>query len=81
MVKHILSSEPVSVAWDFSAPFKLEVDTCDVGVGGVLMQIDSNGVDRPLAYFSKKLNWHQRRYSTIEKEALELEAIWWFIII
>ena len=72
MVKAILSSEPVLVAPDFSAPFKLAVDACDMGVGAVLMQTDGNGIDRPVAYFSKKLNRHQKRYSTIEKEALAL---------
>ena len=72
MVKAILSSEHVLVAPDFSAPFKLAVDACDIAIGAALMQTDANGIDRPLAYFSKKLNQHQRRYSTIEKEALAL---------
>ena len=72
MVKAILASEPVLVAPDFSVPFKLAVDACDVGVGAVLLQTDVSGIDRPVAYFSKKLNRHQKRYSTIEKEALAL---------
>ncbi|KAF7648139.1 hypothetical protein LDENG_00161490 [Lucifuga dentata] len=72
MVKAILASEPVLVAPDFSAPFKLAVDACDVGVGAVLMQTDASGIDMPVAYFSRKLNKHQRQYSTTEKEALAL---------
>jgi hypothetical protein len=36
------------------------------------MQEDLDGVDRPVCYFSEKLNKHQLNYSTIEKEALAL---------
>lgn len=71
-VKAILSCEPVLRAPNFDAPFKLAVDACEVGVGAVLMQSDEQGFDRPVAYFSKKLNKYQRAYSTIEKEALAL---------
>ena len=71
-VKTILACQPVLRAPDFHAPFKLAVDACDVGVGAVLLQVDEQGLDRPVAYFSKKLNRHQKRYATIEKEALGL---------
>lgn len=71
-IKAILSCEPVLVAPDFSKPFKLAVDACDVGIGAVLLQADAADLDKPVAYFSKKLNRHQRAYSTIEKEALAL---------
>ena len=36
------------------------------------MQEDSNEVDHPVSYFSKKFNKHQKNYSTIEKECLSL---------
>ena len=49
--------------------FKLVVDARDIGAGGVLLQEDDNGVDHPV---SKKLNKHQRNYSTSEKEHLSL---------
>ena len=71
-VKAILMCEPVLAAPDFSLPFCLAVDASDVGVGGVLLQAGNDGVERPVAYFSKKLNRHQKNYSTIEKEALAL---------
>ena len=48
------------------------MDASDVGVGAVLLQDDKNGVEHPVCYFSKKLNQHQRNYSTIEKECLAL---------
>jgi len=37
-----------------------------------LKQQDEHGVDHCIAYFSKKFNEHQKRYSTIEKETLGL---------
>lgn len=71
-VKALLCSTPVLAAPDFGQPFKLEVDASDCGAGAVLLQEDSDGIEHPLCYFSKKFNQHQRRYSTIEKETLAL---------
>ena len=71
-LKALLASEPVLMAPNFHKPFKLAIDASDVGVGAVLLQEDSTGVDKPVSYFSKKLNKHQKAYSTIEKETLSL---------
>ena len=71
-VKSILTSSPILQAPDFSKPFKLAVDASDVGIGGVLLQDDEDGVEHPIAYFSKKLNKYQKKYSVIEKETLSL---------
>jgi len=68
----MLKNAPVLSAPNFSQSFKLSVDASDVGVGGVLIQEDKSGVDHPVCYFSKKLNKHQKNYSTIEKECLAL---------
>ena len=65
-------TNPVLVAPNFKARFKLTVDASDVGAGAVLLQEDSEGVDHPICYFSKKFNKHQRNYSTVEKETLAL---------
>ena len=72
MIKAILSSYPVLIAPEFEELFSLFVDTIDVAVGSMLSQKDVQGIEHPVAYFSKKLDKHQRRYSTIEKEALTL---------
>ncbi|KAJ8018540.1 hypothetical protein HOLleu_43415 [Holothuria leucospilota] len=71
-LKSILVNHPVLRAADYTKPFKIATDASDVGVGAVLLQADENNVAHPVAYFSKKLNKHQRKYSTIEKEALSL---------
>lgn len=50
----VLSSSPVLAAPDFDRSFKLTVDARDFGVGAVLLQDDSLGIERPVCYFSKK---------------------------
>lgn len=69
MVKQLLCHAPVLVPPDFTRPFKLEVDASAVGAGAVLMQEDSDGVDHPFSYFSRKFNIHQSKYSTIVVES------------
>ena len=71
-VKNMLTSEPVLAAPNFDKPFVLVTDASDVGVGSVLMQEDDCGILHPVCYFSQKLNRHQMRYSTVEKETLAL---------
>ena len=71
-LKAVLVSAPVLSAPNFDRPFKLAVDASDVAVGAVLLQQGDDDVDHPICYFSRKLNKHQRNYSTIEKECLSL---------
>ncbi|KAL2076889.1 hypothetical protein ACEWY4_027519 [Coilia grayii] len=71
-VKALLTTGPVLAAPDFNLPFSLTVDASDLGAGAVLYQTGSDGLDHPVAYFSRKFNNYQRAYSTIEKEALAL---------
>lgn len=71
-VKSILLSDPVLMAPNFEKQFKLYVDTSDMGMGAVLLQEDSSGVDHPVCYYSKRFDSHQRNYSTVEKETLAL---------
>lgn len=59
-LKSILSSAPMLKAPDLQKPFMLAVDACDVGVGAVLLQVDEDGFEKPVAYFSKKLNGTRR---------------------
>ena len=70
-VKGILTNFPILRTPDYSKPFVLAVDASDLGVGAVLLQ-EYEGIEHPISYFSKKLNECQKRYSTIEKEALSL---------
>jgi len=56
---------------DFAQPYALAVDASDVAIGAVLIQ-EVDGIEHPICYYSKKLDCHQKRYSTVEKEALGL---------
>ncbi|XP_043571174.1 uncharacterized protein LOC122562364 [Chiloscyllium plagiosum] len=51
-----------------------------MGDGAVLLQEDDNVIEQPVGDFSKKLNTHQRKYSTIKKELQslipQLDVIW-----
>ena len=71
-VKAMLSSYPILMAPDFHKPFLLMVDASDNGAGAVLMQQDEKGIEHPVSYFSRKYDVHQKKCSTIEKEALAL---------
>ena len=44
----------------------------DLWAGSVLLQEDINGIDRPVCYFSRKVNKHQQNYSTIARECLAI---------
>ncbi len=48
------------------------MDASQVGAGAVLVQEDDLGVERPVSFFSKKINSYQLNYSVIEKETLAL---------
>ena len=67
-LKSILVSDLVLAVPDFSdsaAPFVLQCDASNVGLGAVLAQ-----GDRPVQYLSRKLTPAEANYSTIEKECL-----------
>ena len=71
-VKSVLTSLPVMLVPNFQKQFMLMVDASGVGAGAVLMQFDSNEIEHPVCYFSRKFNQHQKNYYTIEKENLAL---------
>ena len=54
---------------DFNKPYNIHVDSSDYAVGALISQTDENGIERPIAFASRKLNDTQRGWSTIEKES------------
>lgn len=62
-IKTLLSSSPVLINPDFSKKFYLHCDASDYGIGAVLVQMDEEGNERPVAFMSRKLNSAQRNYS------------------
>jgi hypothetical protein len=66
-LKEAMISTPVLGLPDFSAPFIVETDACDTGIGAVLIQHD-----KPLAFLSKALGPTHKHLSIYEKEFLAL---------
>lgn len=66
-LKAALSAAPVLALPDFSRPFAIETDTCDSGVGAILIQ-----ANHPLAFISKALGTKTKGLSTYEEEYLAI---------
>ena len=71
-VKLLLQKSPVLKNPDYEIPFKLIIDSSDVGTGAVLVREASGGLDHPVSYFSKKFSKYQKNYSLVEKERFGL---------
>ena len=71
-VKCALTSETVLTHYDPKLPVELSVDASPYGLGAVIMHVYPNGNRRPIAYASRTLNEHEKRYGKIDKEALAI---------
>ena len=69
-LKDLLTTAPILQNPDFSKPFFVHCDASDFGVGAVLIQLTDEGIEKPVAFMSKKLNTAQRNYSVTERECL-----------
>lgn len=75
-VKQLLTTAPVLTNPDFNKKFFLHCDASDYGIGAVLVQLDDENHEKPVAFMSRKLNSAQRNYSVTERECLAaLEGI------
>lgn len=70
-LKTFLTSAPILKMPDFNRKFVLQVDAAEFSVGGVLLQ-DFQSVLHPIAYTSRTLNNHERKYSAYQKECLAI---------
>lgn len=70
LLKKQMCEAPVLHSPNFDAEFFLHCDASHTGVGGVLVQLNAEGNEVPIAFMSKKLNQSQRNYSVTEKECL-----------
>jgi hypothetical protein len=63
LLKRKIKEPPVLVLLDFQKTFQVKCDASGFAIGVVLSQ-----EDRPIAYFSEKLNEEKVKYSTYDKE-------------
>ena len=58
---------------NYHKPFRIHTNASDEVLGPALTQLDGD-IERPIAYYFRKLNPAERRYTTTEKEALAIVA-------
>jgi hypothetical protein len=63
LLKRKITEQPILVLPDFQRTFQVKCDASGFAIGAVLSQ-----EDRPIAYFSEKLNEAKVKYSTYDKE-------------
>ena len=57
---------------DFLKPFIFTTDASDVGISGVLSQLNKSNVEHPVAHYSRSLLKAERKYAVTRKEMLTL---------
>lgn len=72
-IKRYLCSQPVLEIYDKDLPIKIFTDASLEGIGAILKQTQLDGKDKPVAYFSKKLNESQKRKKAIYLECLAMK--------
>jgi hypothetical protein len=73
-IKRILTSKPVLIPPRHDRDYIIMSDATDKTIAGILAQKDDQGIERNIAYFSRKLLPNERNYSVLEKEALGILA-------
>jgi RNase H-like domain found in reverse transcriptase len=61
---------PILKSADTSQPLEIQTGVSQTRTGAVLQQRDDNGVTRPVAYMSHKLNAAEQNYPTHDRELL-----------
>ena len=70
-LKEPLTSSPVLAYPQGDAPFILDTDASNHGIGAIFSQIQ-DGVERPIVYCSRTLSKSERNYCTTRKELLAI---------
>ncbi|CAM4672831.1 unnamed protein product [Lepidochelys kempii] len=70
MVKDLIVHSPVLALFTAALPTVVTTDASDYGLGAVLTQLHEDNTERTIAIASRTLSNAERKYCTIEKEAL-----------
>ncbi|CAF4939190.1 unnamed protein product, partial [Rotaria sp. Silwood1] len=73
-LKQKLSQYPLLAFYNDKSKLKLKINTdaSNMGIGGVLHQVTSDGHLQPIQYLSRSLSKREQKYSVIEKECLAM---------
>jgi hypothetical protein len=71
-LKYQLTHAPTLALPDFSRPFIITCDASKYAVGMMLSQVDSLGVEHPIAFGSRKLSPAEINYPTHDREAFAI---------
>ena len=71
-IKEVMTCTPVLAPPDPSKPFVLETDASHFAVGAVLLQEGPDGVEHPVAFFSRKMLPAETNYPVHNKEMLAI---------
>ena len=69
-IKQMMTSTPILALYDPNKDTVLMTDASGQGIGNALFQKQENGDLKPVSFSSRALTPTEKRYSTIEKEAL-----------
>ena len=75
-IKSIVCRNTVLAYPSRNAKLIVDTDASDEGLGAVVSQIDSDGVERPLAFASRTLSESEKKWTVMERECL---AIFWAV--
>ena len=70
--KRMIAEAPTLMYYDMDKPVVLQVDASEGGLGGALLQPNSEGKLQPVAYTSCSLSQSEQKYAQIEKECLAI---------
>ena len=71
-LKKLITSAPALALPDTTKAFIITTDASDIGVGGVLSQLDKKGEEQIVAYCSRTLSVNEQNGSSCEKEILAI---------
>jgi len=80
-VKVLSTSSPILAIFNKNRPISIYTDGSGVGIGAVLKQEQSDSLEKPVAYFSKKLSEAQKKRKAIYIESLAIcKAIRYWLV-